>query len=487
MKKIKTLLKGLNIEETRGEFPNFSASKIVFDSRKAEPNAIFVAVRGTQADGHNFISKVIEMGVKAVVCEKIPTKNAENADCLFIRVKDSGAALGILAANFFDNPSEKFKLVGVTGTNGKTTTATLLFDLFTDLGYKCGLISTIEYRVAGNILPSTHTTPDPIALNSLMAEMVDSGVEYAFMEVSSHAIQQNRIAGLHFVGGIFSNITHDHLDYHKTFDAYIRAKKTFFDNLPKSAFALTNADERNGAVMLQNTQAQKFSYGLKKIANFKAKIIENALSGLHLELDGFDFHARLIGEFNAYNLTAVYATAVILGVEKTEILTALSNLKGAEGRFEYIRQTTRDLIGIVDYAHTPDALEKVLETIIKLRTEGQRIICLTGCGGDRDPAKRKLMGKIGATLSDILILTADNPRTEDPLAIIADMHKGISAELEPKVLEIPDRRQAIKTAVKMAQKGDIILLAGKGHEKYQDINGVKYPFDDKAQLKEAFE
>jgi UDP-N-acetylmuramoyl-L-alanyl-D-glutamate--2,6-diaminopimelate ligase len=395
--------------------------------------------------------------------------------------------LGILAANFFDNPSEKFKLVGVTGTNGKTTTATLLFDLFTDLGYKCGLISTIEYRVAGNILPSTHTTPDPIALNSLMSEMVNSGVEYAFMEVSSHAIQQNRIAGLHFIGGIFSNITHDHLDYHKTFDAYIRAKKAFFDNLPKSAFALTNADERNGAVMLQNTQAQKFSYGLKKIANFKAKIIENALAGLHLELDGFDFHARLIGEFNAYNLTAVYATAVILGVEKTEILTALSNLKGAEGRFEYIRQTTRDLIGIVDYAHTPDALEKVLETILKLRTEGQRIICLTGCGGDRDPAKRKLMGKIGATLSDILILTADNPRTEDPLAIIADMHKGISAELEPKVLEIPDRRQAIKTAVKMAQKGDIILLAGKGHEKYQDINGVKYPFDDKAQLKEAFE
>jgi UDP-N-acetylmuramoyl-L-alanyl-D-glutamate--2,6-diaminopimelate ligase len=483
LKKLTEILRGVKILDTKGK-EAINISKIVFDSRKAEADCLFVAVVGTQVDGHTYIPQVIEHGATAILCETMPTELKDGVT--YIKVDNTALALGLIASNFYDNPSQKLKLVGITGTNGKTTTATLLFDLFTKLGYKCGLISTVEYRIGDKIVPSTHTTPDQIALNSLMNDMINDGCDFAFMEVSSHAIHQNRVAGLHFVGGIFSNITHDHLDYHKTFDEYIKAKKKFFDDLPKDAFAVSNFDDKNGKVMLQNTKASKYGYALRKVADFKAKILENGLNGLHLDLDGNEFHARMIGEFNAYNLLSVYAAAVLLGEDKLEVLTILSALKGAEGRFDYTHDLKRDIVGIVDYAHTPDALEKVLETIQHLRKKGQRIITLTGAGGDRDPAKRKFMGKIGATMSDILILTSDNPRTEEPLSILTQMKVEISTEMMKKVLEIPDRRQAIKTAVAMAQRGDIILLAGKGHEKYQDINGVKHPFDDKEELVAAF-
>ena len=484
MKNLADILRGIKLIASHGDL-NKNISKIVFDSRKTEPDCLFVAVSGTQVDGHKFIDKAQNSGAIAIVCEILP--EVLNDKIAYLVVANAALTLGHLAANFYDNPSKKLKLVGVTGTNGKTTIATLLYDLFTGLGYKCGLISTVEYRVAGNILPSTHTTPDQIALQNLLHNMVTEGCELTFMEVSSHAVEQHRIAGLHFIGGIFSNLTHDHLDYHKTFDNYLKAKKTFFDELPKEAFALTNADDKNGKIMLQNTKAQKHDYALRRIADFKAKILENSLLGLHLNIDDQELHARMIGEFNAYNLLAVYATAVLMGMDKLETLRILSNLKGAEGRFEYMHDAKRDVVAIVDYAHTPDALENVLETIQILRKKGQRIITLTGAGGDRDPAKRKFMGKIGATLSDLLIITSDNPRTEDPLSIIEDIKAELTPDLMKKVIEIPDRRQAIKSAVQMAQKGDIILLAGKGHEKYQEIKGIKYPFDDKVELENAFQ
>jgi UDP-N-acetylmuramoyl-L-alanyl-D-glutamate--2,6-diaminopimelate ligase len=483
MKKIAEILRGLKVKQIVGNDAR-EVAQIIFDSRKAAPNCLFVAVKGTQVDGHSYISKVIENGAIAVICEDLPTNLAENVT--FIVVENAAETLGLTAANFYDNPSEKFKIVGITGTNGKTSTATLLYDLFTNMGYKCGLISTVEYRIAGRIIPSTHTTPDQIALQSLFATMVAEGCDFGFMEVSSHALAQDRTAGIQFSGGIFSNITHDHLDYHKTFDNYIAAKKRLFDGLPKTAFALTNNDDRNGKVMLQNTKAEKHSYALRKMATFRAKILDNSLLGLHLEMDGQDFFARMIGEFNAYNLLAVYSAAVLLGADKTEVLTTLSDLKGAEGRFDYVRHPTTGVIGIVDYAHTPDALEKVLETIRQLRKTGQKIITLTGAGGDRDPVKRRFMGKIGANMSDTLILTSDNPRSEDPLSIIEQMKVDLTDNDRSKILEIPDRRQAIRTAVKLAQNGDIILLAGKGHEKYQEINGVKHDFDDKVELQRAF-
>ena len=483
MKKIAAILRGLKTKKIVGDAER-EVAQIIFDSRKAAPDCLFVAVHGTQVDGHTFIPKVIENGATAVICEVLPDNIPKNVT--FIVVENAAETLGLAAANFYDRPTEKLKVVGITGTNGKTSTATLLYDLFTNLGYKCGLVSTVEYRIAGKIIPSTHTTPDQIALQSLFSTMITEGCAFAFMEVSSHALEQNRVAGIHFVGAIFSNITHDHLDYHKTFDNYLAAKKRLFDSLPKTAFALTNNDDRNGKVMLQNTKAQKYSYALRKIANFRAKILDNSLMGLHLEMDGQDFFARMIGEFNAYNLLAVYSAAVLLGADKTEILTTLSDLKGAEGRFDYIRHPTTDVIGIVDYAHTPDALEKVLETIRQLRKTGQKIITLTGAGGDRDPAKRSKMGKISAHLSDTLILTSDNPRSEDPLSIIEQMKADLSDKDRAKILEIPDRRQAIRTAVRLSQQGDIILLAGKGHEKYQEIKGVKHVFDDKVALQEAF-
>ena len=488
MKKISDILRGIKTLKIDGD-TSLSISKIASDSRQIAPNSLFIAVRGTQVDGHDFIEKAVQNGAIAVICEALPAhyQGEKNARTTFIIVENAAAILGCVAANFYDNPTEHLKVVGITGTNGKTSTATLLYDIFTNMGYKCGLISTVEYRVSGRILPSTHTTPDPIALQNLFSMMNTEGVDFVFMEVSSHALQQHRVAGIHFVGAVFSNITHDHLDYHKTFDNYLKAKKSLFDNLPKTAFALTNNDDKNGRVMLQNTKAAKNSYALKKMATFRAKIVENSLEGLHLDMDGQDFHARMIGEFNAYNLLAVYSTAVLLGADKTELLTILSNLKGAEGRFDYIRNPHTNVVGIVDYAHTPDALEKVLETINQLRKKGQKIITLTGAGGDRDPVKRRYMGKIGAQLSDILILTSDNPRSEDPLSIIEQMKVDLNTKDISKVIEIVDRRQAIKTAVKLAQNGDIILLAGKGHEKYQDINGIKSPFDDKVELLQAFE
>jgi UDP-N-acetylmuramoyl-L-alanyl-D-glutamate--2,6-diaminopimelate ligase len=483
MKSLKDILRGIKMVESRGE-TNRDISKIVFDSRKVEPSCLFVAVRGTQVDGHSFISKAIAGGASAIVCEEIPL---DTEGGVFIKVADAAAALGEMAANFYDNPTQNLRVVGITGTNGKTSTATLLYDLFTGLGYKCGLVSTVEYRVAGKVLPSTHTTPDQIALQKLFFDMVTEGCTYAFMEVSSHALEQKRTAAIQFAGAVFSNITHDHLDYHKTFENYRDAKKKLFDDLPKTAFALTNYDDKNGRFLLQNTKAEKHSYALRKVADFKAKIIENGLLGLQLDMDGHEFHARMIGEFNAYNLLAVYATAVLLGADKLEILTILSNLRGAEGRFDPIYDAQRDVVAIVDYAHTPDALENVLETIHHFRKDNQKIITITGAGGDRDPAKRRIMGKICSTMSDTLILTSDNPRSEAPLSIIEQMKEDIAAKNMSKVLEIADRRQAIRTAVKLAQRGDIILLAGKGHEKYQEINGVKHPFDDKEELSKAFE
>jgi UDP-N-acetylmuramoyl-L-alanyl-D-glutamate--2,6-diaminopimelate ligase len=388
-----------------------------------------------------------------------------------------------MADEYFANPSRQLQLIGVTGTNGKTTTVTLLWQLFTRLGFRCGLIGTVENRVGDTVLSSTHTTPDALRLHELLREMADASCSHVFMEISSHAVHQRRIAGATFAGGVFSNLSHDHLDYHHTFAAYRDAKKKFFDDLPETAFALTNIDDRNGAVMLQNTRASKSTYGLKKPADFKAKMIENSLGGLHLELDGVDFHARMIGEFNAYNLTAAYGAALLLGADKMEILTALSDLRGAEGRFDYLNHPSKPgCIGIVDYAHTPDALEKVLETIHKLKKKSSRVITVTGAGGDRDKTKRPVMAQVCARLSDQIILTSDNPRSENPAAILRDMEAGLTAEDLKKTLVIEDREQAIKTAERLAGSNDVILIAGKGHEKYQEIQGTKYPFDDKQTL-----
>ncbi len=485
------LLQNLQVLEAQGS-TDIEIGQIRFDSRAVQPGDVFVAVKGAAVDGHQFIDKAIENGAVAVVHSEAVTSSHRLTT---IRVADSAEALGQMASNYYGNPSEELALIGITGTNGKTTTATLLWQLFTALGYKCGLIGTVENRVGEEVIPSTHTTPDSVRLHELFRQMADAGCNQVFMEVSSHAVQQRRIAGATFAGGVFTNLTHDHLDYHKTFAEYRDAKKKFFDDLPKTAFALTNADDKNGALMLQNTRAQKASYGLKTPADFKAKIIENSLEGLHLELDGAQIHARMIGEFNAYNLAAAYGVATLLESKprrfskptrftgRDEILTALSNLPGAEGRFDYINHPSKPgCIGIVDYAHTPDALEKVLETIAKLKKKSSRVITVTGAGGDRDKAKRPIMAQVSARLSDQLILTSDNPRTEDPAAILKDMEAGLDAEGLKKTLTIQDREQAIKTAIRLAAPNDVILVAGKGHEKYQDIQGVKYPFDDKEML-----
>ncbi|MDO8365550.1 MAG: UDP-N-acetylmuramoyl-L-alanyl-D-glutamate--2,6-diaminopimelate ligase [Saprospiraceae bacterium] len=482
------LLQNLQVLEAQGS-TDIEIGQIRFDSRAVQPGDVFVAVKGAVVDGHQFIDIAIKNGAVAVIAEEIPSGFIIHYSS-FIIVKDSAEALGQLASNYYGNPSEEMALVGITGTNGKTTTATLLWQLFTALGYKCGLIGTVENRVGEQVIPSTHTTPDAVRLHELLRQMVDAGCSQVFMEISSHAVHQRRIAGATFSGGVFTNLTHDHLDYHKTFAEYRDAKKKFFDDLPKTAFALTNADDKNGLVMLQNTRANKQTYGLKAPADFKAKIIENSLEGLHLELDGAQIHARMIGEFNAYNLTAAYGVATLLSrlsksqrLGKSEILTALSNLSGAEGRFDYLNHPTKPgCIGIVDYAHTPDALEKVLETIAKLKKRSSRIITVTGAGGDRDKTKRPIMAQVCARLSDQLILTSDNPRTEDPAAILKDMEAGLDAAGLKKTLTIQDREQAIKTAIRLAGPNDVILVAGKGHEKYQEIQGVKHPFDDKEML-----
>jgi len=496
---LKHLLNNLQVQEAQGS-TDIEIGQIRFDSRAVQPGDVFVAVRGAAVDGHQFIDKAIAQGAVAIVYNDGMTANQAVTT---VRVTDSAEALGQMASNFYGNPSEELALIGITGTNGKTTTVTLLWQLFTALGYKCGLIGTVENRIGDQILTSTHTTPDAVRVHELLRQMADAGCSQVFMEVSSHAVHQRRIAGVVFTGGVFTNLSHDHLDYHKTFAEYRDTKKKFFDDLPKTAFALTNVDDKNGALMLQNTRANKHTYGLKKPADFKAKILENSLEGLHLELDGEQIHARMIGEFNAYNLAAAFGVAMLMAkvdkpsrfkftkpsrFSKLETLTALSNLPGAEGRFDYINHPSKPgCIGIVDYAHTPDALEKVLETIAKLKKKSSKVITVTGAGGDRDKTKRPIMAQVSARLSDQLILTGDNPRTEDPAAILKDMEAGLDAEGLKKTLTIQDRAQAIKTAVRLAGPNDIILVAGKGHEKYQDILGVKYPFDDKEMLSKFFE
>jgi UDP-N-acetylmuramoyl-L-alanyl-D-glutamate--2,6-diaminopimelate ligase len=481
LKSLENILSELSISELIGDV-KLNIENITFDSRKANGKSLFAAIRGSQTDGHLFIDKAVEAGAKAILCEDLPSKLTSGVT--FIKVPDSSEALGLIAAEFHDYPSRKIKLLGITGTNGKTTTATLLHQLYSKMGYKVGLLSTVENKIGEKVLSADYTTPDAVALNALLADMVDAGCDFAFMEVSSHAIHQRRIAGLTFSGGVFTNLTHDHLDYHKTFREYLNVKKRFFDDLPKDAFALTNIDDRNGLVMVQNTKAKIYRYSLRSLTDFKAKIIENSLAGLHLEIDGHEFFSRIIGEFNAYNILAAYATAILLGSDKLEILTALSDLKSAEGRFDYFFDNKKGITGIIDYAHTPDALEKVLSTIGKLKKGNETIITVIGCGGDRDKAKRPIMAKTACNYSDQVIITSDNPRSEDPEVIISEMEKGIPPYAGNKVLKITNRLQAIKTAAKIAQKGDIILVAGKGHEKYQEIKGIKHPFDDKQTLRE---
>ncbi|MCF8284815.1 MAG: UDP-N-acetylmuramoyl-L-alanyl-D-glutamate--2,6-diaminopimelate ligase [Sphingobacteriales bacterium] len=483
MKKLVDILQGVNFS-TQREIADVNVKSICFDSRKVETDSMFVATRGTVSDGHEFMESAAIKGASVIVCEELPANTYPNVT--YILVDNSSRAMGIIAANFYNHPSKKIKLVGITGTNGKTTIATLLFKLFMQLGNNVGLISTVENKINDEIIPSTHTTPDAISINELLIKMIEKGCDYCFMEVSSHATIQERIAGLSFTGGVFSNITHDHLDFHKTFDEYIKAKKYFFDQLPKSAFALTNADDKRGNVMLQNTDAYKKSYALQTMADFKGKIIENQFSGLLINIDNLEVWFKMIGSFNAYNILAVYGTAILLEQDKMKVLTILSALDGAEGRFEYI-VSANGTIGVVDYAHTPDALKNVLQTIQNIRTGNEKIISIVGCGGDRDKTKRPIMAEVACKLSNKVILTSDNPRTEDATTIIKEMEVGVSITNRAKTLSIVDRKEAIKTACHLAQAGDIILLAGKGHEKYQDIAGVKYPFDDKKILKEQFD
>jgi UDP-N-acetylmuramoyl-L-alanyl-D-glutamate--2,6-diaminopimelate ligase len=455
------------------------------DSRKAGNGTAFIAIKGVASDGHHFIATAIEKGAKVIICEQFPVDLKEAIT--YVQVENSASAAGFMAHNFYGQPSEKVKLIGVTGTNGKTTIATLLYKLFTALGYTCGLLSTVQNQIGDEVIAATHTTPDQISLNALLKKMVQAGCTHVFMETSSHAVHQHRIDGLRYTGALFSNITHDHLDYHETFDEYIRVKKSFFDALPSAAFAISNLDDKRGAVMLQNTNASKYYYSLKTIADFKGKILENSLSGLVMQVNDQEVHFRMIGEFNAYNLLAVYGAAICLGEDKQEILRCLSVLSGAEGRFDYIVSIKEKVIGIVDYAHTPDALVNVLTTIQKLRKGYEQIITVVGCGGDRDKTKRPVMAEEACKYSDRVIFTSDNPRSEDPEQILRDMEKGLNTAAKRKSLSITDRREAIKTAIGFSKPEDIVLIAGKGHEKYQDIKGVKQHFDDKEELVKVFE
>jgi UDP-N-acetylmuramoyl-L-alanyl-D-glutamate--2,6-diaminopimelate ligase len=483
MKNIKELLHGIKTVSQSGPIDPV-VTNIISDSRQATQNSLFVAVKGTAVDGHSFIDTVIEKGATAIVCEQLPDQMP--AKVTFIQVPDSAEALGLIASNWYGRPSEKMKLVGVTGTNGKTTTVTLLHQLTRQMGYKAGLLSTVRNIIDTRVIEASHTTPDPLQLHRLLAEMVEAGCDYCFMEVSSHAAHQKRIAGLKFAGAVFSNLTQDHLDYHKTIAEYLKAKKMFFDGLAPDAFALVNNDDKNGKVMLQNCEARKFTYGLKTMANYKAKVIESHFDGMLIAFDNVEVWTRFIGYFNAYNLLAVYGTALLLGFEKDEMLAAISNLKAVDGRFQYIKSKDNKT-AIVDYAHTPDALENVLQTINELREGNQQIITVVGAGGNRDKTKRPLMAAITAKMSDKVILTADNPRNEKPEDIIEDMKAGVLAPLNKKLLCITDRREAIRTACMLANAGDIILVAGKGHETYQEVNGVKHHFDDREILTELFE
>lgn len=480
---LQDILYRVNIRSVQGDMAA-EIGDIQSDSRKVSEKSCFIAIKGQLQDGHAYIDLAIQNGAVAIVAEQLPATRKETVT--YVQVDNSAVAAGYIANNFYDSPSFKMKVTGVTGTNGKTTIATLLFKLFSTLGYECGLLSTVQNQIGNAIIPASHTTPDAISINALMQQMLNQGCTHVFMECSSHAIHQHRITGLHFSGGIFSNITHDHLDYHKTFDEYIRVKKSFFDNLPSSAFAISNADDKRGAVMLQNTPAKKYFYSLRTMADFKGKIIDNSITGLQLNINEQEVHFRLIGEFNAYNLLAVYGAATCLGEDKYRVLQALSNLTGAEGRFEYMVSPREKIIGIVDYAHTPDALLNVLTTIKKLRQGHERIVTVVGCGGDRDKTKRPVMAEVACAHSDKVVFTSDNPRSEEADDIIKDMVNGLQPSARRKYISITDRREAIKTSVTLAGKEDIVLIAGKGHEKYQEIKGVKYPFDDKAVLTEMF-
>lgn len=482
LKKLDDILFNVPVKKIEGS-TDLEISSICLDSRAVRQGSVFVAIKGTQSDGHLYIGSSILSGAKAVLCEDLPVEKPKGVT--YLVTEDPSAALGILAANFYDHPSEKLKLIGVTGTNGKTTIVTLLYDLMIRLGYKAGLLSTAGNKINGQPFAATHTTPDAVTLQSLLKQMVEDGCEYCFMEVSSHAVVQKRISGLHFSGGVFTNITHDHLDYHHTFSEYIKAKKGFFDCLPSGAFVLVNADDKNGMVMVQNTQAIRKTYSLKSMSDFKAKVLENLFNGLHLDIDGEEVWCKLVGLFNAYNLLAIYSVAVLLGHDKHEVLRILSDLGPAEGRFEYIFSAD-GRIAVVDYAHTPDALLNVLVTINQIRSHNEKLFTVFGAGGDRDRTKRPEMGKIAAEISDKVIITSDNPRSEDPAAIIEEIMTGIDPWNRKKVITIMSRRDAIHTACIMAEPGDIILLAGKGHEKYQEIKGVKHHFDDKEEVMKYF-
>jgi UDP-N-acetylmuramoyl-L-alanyl-D-glutamate--2,6-diaminopimelate ligase len=482
LKKLRNILVNIPVISVFGDI-DAGINRLVFDSRQVTANDVFVAQRGVHVDGHAYIDKAIDLGAAVIVCEELPSVIKD--EVIYVLVADANVALAMLASNYYKNPSSKLKLVGVTGTNGKTTISTLLYQLFKKAGYKVGLLSTVKVMVDDQEYPATHTTPDSVAINKFLEEMVDAGVEYCFMEVSSHGIHQKRTEGLHFVGGIFTNLSHDHLDYHSTFAEYRDVKKSFFDQLPKSAFALMNIDDKNGSVMMQNTKATKYSYTLKTLADFKARILEKSFSGTLVAINSTEVWTKLIGEFNIYNLLAIYGTAELLGLEKMEILTSISELESVSGRFQYI-VSKESVTAIVDYAHTPDALKNVLETINDIRTGNENVITVVGCGGDRDKTKRPKMAHIASQLSNQAIFTSDNPRTEDPQSIIDEMEDGVSAENYKKTLSVLDRRQAIKTACKLANPGDIVLIAGKGHENYQEINGVKHHFDDLEEVSLCF-
>jgi UDP-N-acetylmuramoyl-L-alanyl-D-glutamate--2,6-diaminopimelate ligase len=480
---LKDILYKVAIESVNGS-TNVAVGKIEFDSRKIEKNDVFVAIRGSISDGHDYIQKAIELGAVAIVCDNFPDI-FENG-ITYVQVKDTNKALALMAANYFEDPSKDLKLVGITGTNGKTTIASLLYQLFKKAGFKVGLLSTVKILVDNTEYKTMHTTPDSITINHYLSEMVKEGVEYCFMEVSSHGIHQKRTEGLQFVGGVFTNLSHDHLDYHPTFAEYRDVKKSFFDNLPKTAFTLSNIDDKNGAVMLQNTVAKKRTYALKSYADYKTQILENQLSGLLLKIEGNEVWVKLIGNFNAYNVLAIYGTAIELGLDSLETLRLLSELESVSGRFQYIVSAT-NVTAIVDYAHTPDALENVLKTINDIRTKSEQLITVVGCGGNRDKTKRPIMAGIASEFSNKVVFTSDNPRNEDPDVIIAEMELGVEAQNHKKVLAITDRRQAIKTACQLAQPNDIIIIAGKGHETYQEIKGIRNDFDDMKIVKEILE
>lgn len=480
---LKDILYKVAIEAVKGS-TEIAIGKMDFDSRKIEANDVFIAIRGSVSDGHDYIEKAIELGAIAIVCDTFPENIIKGIT--YIQVKDTNKALAFMAANYFDNPSHKLKLVGITGTNGKTTIASLLYQLFKKAGFKVGLLSTVKIMVDDVEYKATHTTPDSITINHYLAAMIEAGVVYCFMEVSSHGIHQKRTEALQFAGGVFTNLSHDHLDYHPTFAEYRDVKKSFFDNLPKSAFALSNIDDKNGQVMLQNTAAKKLTYALKSYADYKAQILENQLSGLLLKINGNEVWVKLIGTFNAYNLLAIYGTAIELGIESLEVLRLLSDLESVSGRFQFIVSDS-NITAIVDYAHTPDALENVLKTINDIRTKNEQLITVVGCGGNRDKAKRPIMGGIASDLSNTAIFTSDNPRNEDPAVIINEMEQGVAPQNYKRILSITDRKQAIKTACQLAQPNDIILIAGKGHETYQEINGIRHDFDDMKIIKEILD